>query len=99
MNTTIPFSISQNEAICRLKDLIRKKQDQYAEYAQNISLEWRGTEAEFHFESSGVVIHGSLVVHHQTVEIQAKIPLLLKPFQKKIETVLTKHISELLCNE
>jgi hypothetical protein len=95
MNISIPFSISQEEAVCRLKGYIKKKREQNPEQAQSISLEWRGTEAEFRFESSGVAIQGLLVVHHKTLEIQAKIPLILKPFQKKIETVLIEHISGL----
>lgn len=70
--------------------------NEYQDQAQQVDIDWAGNEAHFQLAYKGFTSLGTLRVQPSQVEIEAKLPLIARPFHGKIERFLRDKIGEIL---
>jgi Putative polyhydroxyalkanoic acid system protein (PHA_gran_rgn) len=95
-NLSVAHNLNPEEAVQRLKKVIRELQAQYADKISNVEESWTENSGKFSFNVMGFSISGTLSVAPKTVELDGKIPMSAMLFKSKIEGLIREKMSELL---
>jgi len=96
LEVDVPFSITQYEALTRIKNLLSDTAKENAAIIKNLHEEWDGNTGKFSFTAQGFDISGILAVQSGNVHLDAKIPMALIMFKGAIAKVITDKASQLL---
>ena len=96
LSMNISHSLSQDEAIKRIKNLLNDVKTQYADKIGDLHEEWNGSTEKFNFSAMGFPLSGTLIVNTSHVEIPGNLPFTAIFFKKKIESTIKDRAEKLL---
>ena len=96
LNMCIPFSIPQEEALKRIKNLLTETKKDHGDKIDNLKEQWNGNVGTFSFTAKGYDISGTLTVQRSTIELNGKIPFAVSLFRGAITRAINEKATELL---
>lgn len=95
MHFKVPHQTSQAEAITKLRRALHDAQGQIPKDVSIDRQEWNNNVLTFAVTVQGKEITGSLTVTETELEIDAKLPLLWRLFEGKIESMIAEQLKSL----
>jgi hypothetical protein len=96
LNMSIPFEITQDEALQRIKAAIAAAQTQYAGKVQNFRQDWDGNVATLSGTVMGQAISATVTVNPAALLVRAPLPGLASFFKGKIESAIQEQAEKVL---
>ena len=97
MQVKIPHSFKRKEdAIARVKAALDEARPQLGDKATIEEERWDGDTLHFAFTAQGQSISGQLAVEDTQFDLYAKLPLMLKLFEGKIEKAIAEQAKQML---
>ncbi|MFT3947075.1 MAG: polyhydroxyalkanoic acid system family protein [Agriterribacter sp.] len=96
LNINIPHSLTKEEALSRIKGLLRQVKEEQANIVSNVKETWQDDKGEFSFSAMGFDLSGLIDVKDNGVDINANLPFALSLFSGKIKGVITQKATQLL---
>jgi len=96
LNLSIPHQLSQEEALSRIKNLLKNLKEEQAATVSNVREEWNDNGGSFAFSAMGFDLSGNIAVNPSTVDIDAEVPFAVSMFSGTIKNIITQKASELL---
>ena len=97
MHIDIPHKFkTKEEAVARVKSALNEARPQLAGKATVTQEDWEGNTLNFAADIQGQSISGTLAVRDSVFDINAKLPLMLRMFEGRIEKALKEQTSKLL---
>jgi len=96
LHINIPHSLSQAEALARIKKLLADLRGEQKHMIKDVSETWNGNEGNFSFTLRGFDISGKLGVEPGEVIVKGDIPLVLVFFKGRISEVIKEKAEALL---
>jgi hypothetical protein len=96
MHIKLPHSYSQQEAITRVKTMLAEAKPHLADKAEIQEERWDGDVLHFAFTAQGQNITGQLEVTDKEFVIDAKLPLMLRMFEGKIQKMIQEQGKQML---
>lgn len=95
MHIQVEHNTSQSKAAGRVRSALNQNRAQLMHHAKIKKETWVGDTLEFEIEIQGKTIPGSLAVTDKEFVLDAKLPLLWKIFEGKIEKEIGKQIQSM----
>lgn len=92
----IPYSIPQEEALTRIKNLLSDTRREHAAIIKDLKEEWNGNVGTFSFSAQGFDIAGTLTVNPGNIHLDAEIPFALTMFKGTITKAIGEQAGKLL---
>jgi hypothetical protein len=96
MHLKLPHKFTKTEATARVKKMLDDARQQIAGKAEIEKEEWTGDTLNFAFSAQGQHIEGTLSVEDHDYIIDAKLPLMLRIFEGKIEKMIGEQSAQML---
>lgn len=96
MTMKIPYQISEEEALTRIKGMINDLKQQHGNQVSNLKEDWQGNTGTFSLTAQGFNTCGTLTVEPRQVVLNGDIPWAAKPFQGMIEATIRERVDRLL---
>jgi hypothetical protein len=96
MTMKIPYQISEDEALQRIKGMINELKQQHGNQVSNLKEDWQGNTGTFSLTAQGFNTGGTLTVEPNQVVLNGDIPWAAKPFQGMIEATIRERVDRLL---
>jgi hypothetical protein len=96
IKVSVPHSLNPDEAVRRIKNLVKEIKTQFADKVSDVREEWTGSNGEFGFKVMGFDIAGTVQVDAREVQIQSSLPFAATPFKSRIEAVIQEKAQQLL---
>jgi hypothetical protein len=96
LNMTVSHSLTQDEAVKRVMNLLNDVKAQFADKINDLHEEWDGNMGKFHFSAMGFPVSGTLTVKTSQVEISGHLPFAAMLFKRKIESTIKNRAETLL---
>lgn len=94
---TISHSLQQDEAVGRVKDLLKEVRTKFADKITNVVENWTiGNQGTFSFDAMGFSVAGILTVTENAVKIDGKLPFAAALFKGRIEAAIREEAEKLL---
>ncbi len=95
MQFKIDHKTTQQAAIRKLKKMIEDQQKSIAEHATDVKTDWKDNMLEFGFTAQGTKITGTVTVTDTHFDIYAKLPLMYRLFEGKIEKMIAAEAAKI----
>jgi hypothetical protein len=95
MHVEVPHRFSKKDATNRVKMALNQSRGQILTQAPDLTTEWVGDTLNFSATIQGKAIQGTLEVGDKQFVLDAKLPLLWRMFEGKIEKAIKEQISQL----
>ena len=92
----IPHSLSQSEAIQRLKNETKRFLGGDQSLVSDLNYDWEEAAASFSFKVMGFNVDGTATVQPSDIDIRANLPLAAMMFKGTIESTLREKLAEIL---
>ena len=96
MHVVIKHPLSRAEAINRVKKALVEARVRAQGHVNDLEDRWEGDALHFSFNLQGKKIDGSLEVRDQEFELNAKLPLLWRMFEGKIEKMIEEQAKQFI---
>lgn len=96
MHFEVPHKFTQVEAISRVKNALVEGKKQVGDQLTVEKEEWEGNKLNFAFTAQKQHITGTLVVEEKQFIIDAKLPLMLRMFEGRIEKMIAEQVKQQL---
>lgn len=97
MHLDIPHKFkTKEEAVARVKSALNEARPQLGDKATITKEEWEGGTLTFAAEVQGQSISGTLVVRDTVFDVNAKLPLMMRMFEGRIEKAIKAQTSKML---
>lgn len=96
MHLKIPHKFSRFEAVQRVKRMLDEARPKLAGKAIIEEERWEGDILHFAFTAEGQHIKGELEVKDSAFEVEAKLPLMLRLFEGKIQKMIEEQAKQIL---
>lgn len=96
MQVTIPHAFGKDEAIRRVKLALDEARTKIGEQATIDTEEWQDDTLLFGFTAHGQSISGTLEVRDKEFELNARLPVMLRMFESKIQKAIEEQASRML---
>ncbi len=96
LNLAVSHSLTQDEALKRIKNLLSDVKTQFADKISDVHEEWDGNVGKFNFSAMGFPVSGTLTVKTSQVEISGHLPFAAILFKGKIESTIRERAETLL---
>lgn len=96
MQVSIPHKFSQSEAVKRVKLALDHSRGQIQKEASDVKEEWHGNTLHFGFTAQKQRIEGTLEIGEKSFELNAKLPLMLRIFEGRIEKMIKDEVGKLM---
>jgi len=96
VNVAVPHSLTQDEAVKRIRNLLNDVKAQFADKISDLHEEWDGNMGKFSFSAMGFPVSGTLTVKTAQVEISGDLPFAATLFKGKIESTIKNRAETLL---
>lgn len=93
MHIKIPHQFSQAQATARVKQALAEAKPQLKDKVVVEEERWEGNTLHFAFTAERQRITGTLAVGKAEFELNAKLPLMLKLFEGKIERAIKEQVA------
>ncbi|MBI4087866.1 polyhydroxyalkanoic acid system family protein [Candidatus Kaiserbacteria bacterium] len=95
MHIQIPFKGSKSEAVARMKRALEEARPKMGDQATIHEERWEGDTLRFDVTAQGARISGTLAVGDSEMVVDAKLPLMMRLFEGKIERELGEQIKRM----
>ncbi len=95
MHLEIPHKTSQSAALARVKQSLEEVRSKMGDQAEIHEERWEGTTLHFDATAQGQRVSGTLEVADRDFIIDAKLPLMLRLFEGRIEKEITERVRQL----
>jgi hypothetical protein len=96
VNVSVPYQISQDEALRRIRARIEEAKAQAGNTVTNLQENWNGFVGTFSGSTRGATISGSITVNPAVVTVEIPLPFIAFPFKGQIETGIRNELTTLL---
>jgi hypothetical protein len=96
MHIKIPHKLTQAEATQKVKDTLAGLKTQFADKVVVNQEKWEGNTLNFDGTIEGQNITGTLVVEASDYVLDAKLPLMLRMFEGRIEKGIAEQVQKLM---
>ncbi len=96
MQLKIPHSFSRHEAVVRIQRLLLEAKPKLADKVTVQEERWEGDILHFAFTAQGQSISGELEVKDKEYELNAKLPLMMRMFEGRIEKMIEEQSKQML---
>lgn len=96
MQFSIPHKESQIAAITRVKKALQHSRAQLAAHVENMQEEWKENVLHFSFVLQKNTISGTVTVTEKAYDITAKLPLIWRLFEGRIEKEIKEQVAQML---
>ena len=96
LEVNVPFSIPQDEALARIKNLLSETKKEHGDKIKNLVETWNGNTGTFSFTAMGYNLAGTLTVAQSNMNLDAEIPFTVSLFKGAIVKAITDKANELL---
>lgn len=94
MHIAIPHKFTKTEAVSRVKNALEMAKPQAAEKVKITEERWEGSTLHFDMLAEGNRIHGTFAVQDDQFVLDAKLPLMWRLFEGRIEKELGEQIKQ-----
>jgi hypothetical protein len=95
-NMSVRHSLTQEEAMNRIKTLLGEVKNQYAGNIDKLQEKWNGNSNSFSFTAMGFSVSGILTVTPQEISLAGDLPFAARFFKGKIESIIRDKAESLL---
>lgn len=95
MKINLPHNTTKTEAKKKLKHLFTNLADKHAAVVSDVEENWTKDRLDFGFRAKGLKATGTVDITDDEVILEGKLPLLAKPFEPKIKSVIEKEAKKL----
>src|SRR5579859_6069479 len=96
MQVKIPHKFTKAQALAQVKTALDKMRPQLAGKATIDEERWEGDVLHFAVDGQGQHISGTLTVEDTCFELYAKLPLMMKMFEGRIEKMIADQAAQML---
>jgi excisionase family DNA binding protein len=96
VNVSVPYQISQDEALSRIQARIAQIKTQYSSKVSDLRENWSGNVGTFSGSARGFSVSGSLVVNPSVVTVELALPLIAFVYKGQIEAGIRNELTSLL---
>ena len=96
LNLNIPHNLSKEDALERVKSLLKNLQEEHKDTISNVKENWQGDKNDFSFSAKGFDLAGTIQVNPSDVVIQSDLPFALSFFKGMIGSMISQKASTLL---
>ncbi|MDQ3014923.1 MAG: polyhydroxyalkanoic acid system family protein [bacterium] len=96
INIIIPHKLTQDEALKRVKKLLKEVKAEHEDKISDLKESWKGNKGTFSFSAMKYDISGTLEVTEKCAELDGDIPWPLGLFKGKIEKMIRERAEKLL---
>lgn len=96
VNVSVPYQISQVEALTRIQARIAQIKAQYSNKVSDLRENWSGYVGTFSGSARGFSVSGSLVVNPSEVIVQIGLPFIAIMYKGQIEAGIRNELTTLL---
>lgn len=89
-------TLGQKIALERIKNLLESLKADFGQNINDLKENWNGSSGDFSFRAMGMKVEGQVMVGHDLVKLEGKIPLAALPFKSTIENTIREEIKKLL---
>jgi hypothetical protein len=95
MHVEIPHHFARKEAVNRVKMALNQSRAQVLQQAPDLKTDWEGDTLKFSATIQGKLINGTLEVQDKQFVLDAKLPLLWRMFEGRIEKAIKEQVAQL----
>lgn len=95
MHVDIPHQFSHKEAKNRVSMALNQSRGQMLQHAPDLKTEWENDVLKFSATVQGKHIEGTLEVQEKQFVLDAKLPLLWRIFEGKIEKAIKEQVAQM----
>ncbi len=95
MHFVVPHKTTQLGAVTKVRQVLQQSRSQLAAHAEITEERWEGNTLKFAATVQGKSITGSLEVTQKDFVIDAKLPLLWRIFEGRIEKMIAEQVKAL----
>lgn len=95
MQFKIDHKTTQTAAIRRIKQMLEDQKQHIAVHATDVKTEWKDNVLDFGFTAQGTKITGTLTVTDTHFDVYAKLPLMYRLFEGRIEKMIEAEAAKL----
>ena len=96
MEVKIPHNSSKHEAVAKVQRLLLEAKPQLEQKIKIEEERWDGDTLHFSFSAEGKQISGTLAVEDAQYHLNAKLPLLMRMFESRIESMIMEQSKQML---
>ena len=96
LEMTIPHSLSQDEAIKRIKNQFTEMKKNHGDKIKNLKEDWNGNVGNFSFSFQGFDISGILTVNPSSLELDGNLPFAVSFLKGAIKKTIYDKAVEIL---
>ena len=96
MHLNIPHKLSKADAVAQVKKMLTEAKPQLGDKATIEKEEWQGDTLHFSFTANHQTISGQLEVQDNAFVLDAKLPLMLRMFEGRIEKMIAEQSAQML---
>ncbi len=96
MHVVIKHSFTKDEAVARIKKALDEGRAQAAQHIDGFEEKWEGDILNFAVDLQGKNITGTLEVRDKEFELNAKLPLLWRMFEGKLEKMIEQQAGQFI---
>ncbi len=96
MHIKLPHKFSKSEAVQRIKHMLKEAKPQLEGKATIDEERWEGDTLHFAFTANGQHISGQATVKDTEFDIEAKLPLMMRLFEGKIQKMIEEQAKQML---
>ena len=93
---TVPHSLTQEEALSRVKKLLGELKQAYGSQVSDVREQWDGSTCNFSLKMRVFKIQGSIKVRSEVVELNGKMPTGTGRYENKVRTLIEDRAKALL---
>ncbi len=96
MQVALPHTFSKSQAVQRVKDALDKARPQFKGHVEIHEEKWDGDVLTFSFTAQGQKISGTLTVEEAQYVLYAKLPLMYRLFEGRIESAIKEQVAKMV---
>ena len=96
MHFEIPHTFSKQEAVGRVTEALAKSHAQLLEHVPDLTTDWQGERLNFAGTLQGAHIIGTVDVEDNQFVVDAKLPLMWRMFEGRIEKAIQEQVAQAL---
>lgn len=96
MHLKIPHKLSKADGVAHVKKMLIDAKPQMGDKVTIEKEEWQGDTLHFAFTAQGQHITGTMEVQDGAFVVDAKLPLMLRLFEGKIEKMIAEQTAQML---
>lgn len=96
MQIELPHKFSKSQAVQRIKDALNEARPKFQGQVEIHEEKWDGDTLTFSFTAQGQTISGTLVAEDTRYVVNAKLPLMMRLFEGRIEAAIKEQVKQLM---